>query len=192
MSNLQPPTLTVAPQDRASITAAGAWQVQALARPGAMPRIASTLKSVADSAAARWDLSQIAALDHIGAQLFWNAWGRTRPAQLTLAPQHEDFFRRLEQAGALALPEQPRRRLFSMATLMGAIITISDHFYGFIGLIGQLVLDLARFARAPQRGPWKEISANIYHIGYQALGITALVGFLIGVVLSYLSAQQLH
>ena len=192
MSNLQPPTLIVAPQDRGSITAAGAWQVQALARPGAMPRIASTLKSVADGAAARWDLSQIAALDHIGAQLFWNAWGRTRPAQLTLAPQHEDFFRRLEQAGALALPEQPRRRLLSMATLMGAMITISDHFYGFIGLIGQLVLDLARFARAPQRGPWKEISANIYHIGYQALGITALVGFLIGVVLSYLSAQQLH
>jgi phospholipid/cholesterol/gamma-HCH transport system permease protein len=36
------------------------------------------------------------------------------------------------------------------------------------------------------------VSANIYHSGFQALGITALVGFLIGVVLSYLSAQQLR
>src|SRR5690606_13623024 len=36
-----------------------------------------------------------------------------------------------------------------------------------------------------------EISAQIYHAGAQALGITALVGFLIGVVLSYLSSQQL-
>jgi phospholipid/cholesterol/gamma-HCH transport system permease protein len=41
-------------------------------------------------------------------------------------------------------------------------------------------------------GPWKELSANVYRTGFQALGITALVGSLIGVVLSYLSAQQLR
>lgn len=69
---------------------------------------------------------------------------------------------------------------------------MQDHLVGFVSLIGQLVMDLARFAKEPARGPWKEISANIFHTGYQALGITALVGFLIGVVLSYLSAQQLH
>jgi phospholipid/cholesterol/gamma-HCH transport system permease protein len=69
---------------------------------------------------------------------------------------------------------------------------LQDHLFGFIGLIGQLVLDIARFVRRPRQGPWKEISANIFHTGYQALGITAIVGFLIGVVLSYLSAQQLH
>jgi len=37
-------------------------------------------------------------------------------------------------------------------------------------------------------GPWREFSAAIYKIGAQALGISRLVGFLIGVVLSYLSA----
>jgi hypothetical protein len=36
-----------------------------------------------------------------------------------------------------------------------------------------------------------EISAGIYRTGAQALAITALVGFLVGIVLSYLSAQQL-
>lgn len=46
--------------------------------------------------------------------------------------------------------------------------------------------------RVPQRAPWKEISAHIYHIGFQALEITAIVGFLIVGVLSFLSAQQLH
>jgi phospholipid/cholesterol/gamma-HCH transport system permease protein len=54
------------------------------------------------------------------------------------------------------------------------------------------VQDVFRFARHPFTGPWREISANIFHAGFQALGITALVGFLIGVVLSYLSAQQLR
>lgn len=52
------------------------------------------------------------------------------------------------------------------------------------------MIDIVNFAKAP-RGPWTN-SANIYHAGAQALGITAVVGFLIGVVLSYLSAQQLH
>jgi phospholipid/cholesterol/gamma-HCH transport system permease protein len=45
--------------------------------------------------------------------------------------------------------------------------------------------------RRPGEIPWREISANLYRTGTQALGITALVGFLVGVVLSYLSAQQL-
>ena len=61
-----------------------------------------------------------------------------------------------------------------------------------MGLIGQLVLDIGRFIRRPQAGPWREISANIYHSGFQALGITAMVGFLIGIVLSFLSSQQLR
>jgi phospholipid/cholesterol/gamma-HCH transport system permease protein len=41
-------------------------------------------------------------------------------------------------------------------------------------------------------GPWREISASIYRSGAQALPITALVGFLIGIVLAYLSGEQLR
>ena len=55
----------------------------------------------------------------------------------------------------------------------------------------QVVLDTVYLVRQPARIPWREISSNIYRTGTQALGITALVGFLVGVVLSYLSAQQL-
>ena len=39
--------------------------------------------------------------------------------------------------------------------------------------------------------PFKEFSATLYKSGAQALPVTALVGFLIGVVLSYLSSLQL-
>jgi phospholipid/cholesterol/gamma-HCH transport system permease protein len=38
----------------------------------------------------------------------------------------------------------------------------------------------------------REISATIYHSGLRSLPITTLVGFLIGVVLSYLIGEQLH
>ena len=59
-------------------------------------------------------------------------------------------------------------------------------------LMGQLVLDAGHLIRHPQDIPWKEISFTIYKTGVQALGITALLGLLIGMSLSYLSALQLQ
>lgn len=192
MSDPELPVLSLDQHDQSTVTASGAWQVHALARSDVMPHITSALKALPDFATLQWDLSGISALDHIGAQLLWNAWDKTRPPQLTLAQHHEEFFNRLEQAEELALPEQTRRHWLSVAAFRAIWHGGAGHLLGFIALIGQLVVDIARFARLPQRGPWKELSANIFHAGYQALGITALVGFLIGVVLSYLSAQQLH
>jgi phospholipid/cholesterol/gamma-HCH transport system permease protein len=58
-------------------------------------------------------------------------------------------------------------------------------------LLGQLLLDIVRLVRAPREGPWRDVTGHIYHIGSTALPITALVGFLIGLVLAYLTSQQL-
>ena len=62
----------------------------------------------------------------------------------------------------------------------------------FIKLIGQLFLDLLQLARSPGSGPWRDVSGHLYQMGGAALPITALVGFLIGVVLAYLTALQLR
>lgn len=60
-------------------------------------------------------------------------------------------------------------------------------------LLGELVLDCVRLGHACHAGaPWCDISGNLYRIGAAALPITALVGFLIGVVLAYLMSQQLR
>jgi phospholipid/cholesterol/gamma-HCH transport system permease protein len=192
MPNQQLPALTIESRDPFTVSAGGPWQVHALARPGVIARIKATLQQLPADAPVHWDLSQISALDHIGAQWFWNLWGRKRPPQLVLSQLHKDFFNRLEQAGPLALPQNPRTRRFSAAGIARMLRGFAAHLISFVALIGQLMIDLGRFALRPMRGPWKEISSNIFHIGYQALGVTALVGFLIGVVLSYLSAQQLH
>jgi phospholipid/cholesterol/gamma-HCH transport system permease protein len=174
------------------VSASGAWQVQALAQGRAMKTIGTLLHTLQGAGGVTWDLTRIDSMDHIGAQLLWNAWGKVRPARLQLAPVHEEFFKRLEQAGALTMPARQAERLSSVMVLGRAMLSFFEHLTGFITLIGQVIQDLWRFLRHPVRGPWKEISANIYHAGFQALGITALVGFLIGVVLSYLSAQQLR
>ena len=175
-----------------SVTAHGAWLVHALSQPGVIAELDTALSRVPTPTATDWNLTEVSALDHIGAQWLWRAWGQQRPPNLQMLAEHEAFFERLQEVGALNLPEAPARRLFSISGLGRRTQQFTGHIVGFVGLIGQVILDAGRFARDPLRGPWREISATIFHTGYQALGITALVGLLIGVVLSYLSAQQLH
>jgi len=189
------PTLTIHHADAGgeqSVIATGVWQVHALAQCGAIKSLTATLASLKDRPAVEWDLTQLTSLDHIGAQMFWNSWGKKRPAQLKLADRQEELFARIEEASKLQVPRERKHRLNSIMVLGKGVLTFFEHMHGFIKLIGQVVQDIWRFVRHPRTGPWREVSANIYHSGFQALGITALVGFLIGVVLSYLSAQQLR
>ncbi len=157
-----------------------------------MATITAFLKTLGDAPNMAWDLSAIDSLDHIGAQVLWNAWGKSRPPALRLAPEQEEFFKRLESTGNLQLQHHRKQRLTAVMKLGFSMLSFFEHLQAITKLVGQVTQDLWRFARQPMRGPWREISANIFHAGFQALGITALVGFLIGVVLSYLSAQQLR
>jgi len=189
------PTLTINQSGSGSgqsVIANGVWQVHGLSQRGVLKGITRQLEGLKDKGACEWDLSGIESLDHIGAQLFWNTWNKQRPRQLTLDPRQEDLFKRIESASGLKLP-RTRSSPFDWVIVLGAgILNFFEHLRAFIGLIGIVVQDLGRFLRRPAVGPWREISANIYHSGFQALGITALVGFLIGIVLSYLVSQQLR
>jgi len=175
-----------------SVMASGVWQVHALTASGKLKGINRSLAALKKGGTLEWDLTEVDSIDHIGAQMFWNAWGKKRPAQLKLDPRQEELFARIEKATEISMP-RPRVSALNWIIVLGqGLLTFFEHLHGFIELIGRLVQDLGRFVRRPNTGPWREISANIYHSGFQALGITALVGFLIGVVLSYLSAQQLR
>ncbi len=198
MQTDQAPSLTLDQQDQQdhasarSVVAGGVWQVHALAECGFIAKLSATLEGLKGNDALDWDLTGIVSLDHIGAQMFWNAWGKRRPARLKLADTQQELFNRIEKASAVTLPVARPNRLTWVMKLGFSMLSFLEHLKGFIDLIGRVAQDLWRFAKAPRRGPWREISANIFHAGFEALAITALVGFLIGVVLSYLSAQQLR
>jgi len=189
------PTLTIQQSGQGagqSVIANGVWQVHGLSQRGVLKGITRQLAGLKDKGACAWDLSGIESLDHIGAQMFWNTWNKQRPRQLKLDPRQEDLFQRIERANDIKLPRH-RSSPFQWVIALGAgLLDFLEHLRSFIGLIGIVVQDMGRFLRRPVTGPWREISANIYHSGFQALGITAIVGFLIGIVLSYLSSQQLR
>ncbi len=138
-----------------------------------------------------WDLSGVSRLDSAGALLLWRIWGRRWPEALTLSPQLRGVLER-----SLAVPAEtatpPRKERLAVLVSLGELVfEAGRNLHGIVNLLGQLVLDGFYLLTHPQDIPWREFSANIYRSGAQALPVTALVGFLIGVVLSYLSALQL-
>jgi len=170
----------------------GAWDIRALeARARAL---ATELGRFAarDRSGDGWDLTGVQRLDHVGAVLLWQAWARKRPERLRLAPSYELFFEHLERAEGAARSTPQRSLLDPLVAFGRGAIGLASHLAGIVQLAGQVVLDAAWVAANPSRGPWRELSATLYKAGAQALAITALVGFLIGIVLSYLSAEQLR
>ncbi len=163
-------------------------------RRGGLEALTAQLQGLGDAASspAGWNLEKIGKLDHLGAQVLWNHWGRNWPAQLQAEPSQ----RAVLETVAKFSTDPPKRRKTDWSEpfiLLGTrVLRLLDHLKGLVRLIGQLLLDVIHLVRRPQDGPWRDLSGHLFHIGATALPITALVGFLIGVVLAYLISQQLR
>ncbi len=171
----------------------GAWTAAELARKPVWQTISTQLAAATASASghARWQLSGIQQLDHLGAQLLWTHWGRAWPAHVEMAARQRGLIETIEKFAAQPAAATRTSRAAPVAMLGARALGMLDHIKSLTRLIGQLLLDILRLIRRPHEGPWRDLSGHLYHIGATALPITALVGFLIGVVLAYLMAQQL-
>lgn len=189
------PSPTLSSRNAVAITAAGCslagdWDVQALSVRGEVDRRRKALASVKDGGT--WDFSGIGQLDAVGAQLFWQRWGRKLPEHVTLTEGQKNLFSILAANPVEPeLPAPPRDLMGPVRAIGNGMFVGVQHGRELLILLGELLFNIFRFAAQPLTGPWREISAQTFRMGAQALGILALVGFLIGIVLSYLSAQQL-
>ncbi|OQY67415.1 MAG: ABC transporter permease [Rhodocyclaceae bacterium UTPRO2] len=169
---------------------AGEWRLMALA-----PRYAALdaeLAAKAKEPGLGWDLRGIGSLDSAGAMMLWRAWGYRFPESLATRDELEPVFARLYAASKLKETGPEPKLPWEWVVTVGSLsLRLWRHLVDFTGLIGQLILDALRLVRHPGEGPWRETSANLYKSGVRAMPVTALVGFLIGIVLSYLSALQL-
>jgi len=138
-----------------------------------------------------WNVTSAGAIDHVGAQLLWSRWGQRWPQHLETSPAQQSLLERVARFTRAPDPPKTATLWQRYLSLGDGVLGLLSHLYSFVLLLGQLALDLVRLLRAPWRGPWRDISGHLFHFGTTALPITALVGFLIGVVLAYLSAQQL-
>jgi phospholipid/cholesterol/gamma-HCH transport system permease protein len=168
----------------------GSWTLTGSA--GNLVDLRQRLQSAATQGGLLWDCSRIRQLDSAGAVLLWQAWNRSLPPGLTASPDHLRVFERLQAMDLqpqLSPPVSPWRGVM----LIGHhALGLVNHLQYFVMLLGQLALDTLHVIRHPGDLPRKEIGANLFKSGIVAMPVTALVGFLIGVVLSYLSALQLQ
>ncbi len=189
-----PPGLEVAAGSQGKIVRlSGQWTALALARDRERGGAVLKLRALATEKVGQWDLSRIERMDHVGGQALWRVWGHRMPGELVaLNDTQRGIFDRIALLdSARENPERVQR--FDPFTRLGlGIFSFFEHLYGGVAMFGRVVLDLLAIARNPKIVPWTEISANVYKAGAQAMPITALVAFLIGIVLSYLSAQQLR
>ncbi|KGE08214.1 MULTISPECIES: MlaE family ABC transporter permease [Burkholderia] len=163
------------------------------ARAGArMPSLGAGSAAAQGGPVGRWDLSAIDRLDHVGGQALWRVWGHRLPEGLTLTDNQRTIFERIQRLDEAREEPEPVIRHDPVTRLGLALMQFGEHLFGGIAMFGRVILDLGSIARRPKTMPWTEISANVYNAGAKALPITALVAFLIGIVLSYLSAQQLQ
>lgn len=169
----------------------GRWTADALARPHLLRVLVARLRATAPDAP--WDLRGVERLDHVGAQLLWEHWGRRWPSRVALWPEQRAVLDRVARwSTPLPVRARPSPTGVAFLALGGWVLRATHHLYRFVVLVGELALDLMRLVREPSRGPWRDLSGHLFAMGTTALPITALVGFLIGVVLAYLTAQQLR
>src|SRR3569832_954741 len=174
--------------DGARVRVLGPWTAAHLADRRRLRELRAGLRA---AGAGAWDLAD-AQLDHVGAHLLWDLWGRRWPERLDAQPGQRAV---LERVAKFTVQPPPRQHVTLRDAWLGlgaAVLRAGDHIKGFVRLLGTLALNLGQLLRAPHQGPWRDFSGHLFRIGATSLPITALVGSLIGVVLAYLTAVQLR
>ena len=184
------PALEIVEQNdgQSCVKLSGSWNLRSLVT---APELSQKISLYVAIKNMHWDMNSIEVLDSASALILWKAWGKKLPIALQMRPEHQRLF---DHWQAQKIPESEPAR-YSLSLIIKYVYQVLANFWGqlleFVTLLGQLVLDIGYLLLHPGEIPWSEISITIYESGVRALGITALVGFLIGIVLSYLSALQL-
>jgi len=178
---------------RRNVILIGSWTLQSLAQQAEILTQELERHAAAQVAGSvSWNCLDIEAMDSTGAMLLWRAWRRRLPTLLLASAEHLHIFERIASADHEPVAVPPPRSPFEWIIVIGlAAIGIWRNLVDFVVLLGQLALVFAHLLRRPADIPWREISANLFKGGVRAMPVSALVGFLIGIVLSYLSSLQL-
>lgn len=167
----------------------GDWTLRAM--PAPIAELETRLAKLA-SEEPLWDCSAVGRIDSLGALVLWRAWGRRWPARLQIDPDSRHMIELASRAPVVPAPVEGLDPWAPVLGVGGLLLWLWRQFVGVTALAGRLVLDAVQLLLHPRDIPWREFSATIYKSGALALPVTALVGFLIGVVMSYLSALQLR
>lgn len=177
-------------QGRPHVRLLGQWSLRSLENDFAALK-ASLSPYFADPFAS-WDLQQIEQIDTAAAAVLWAGWGAKLNPRIRLTAEQRAIFDMLADLDtALRVRRQPDL-VGPLAGLGNMAFEFMAHLRDFVQLLGLLFMEILYVLRRPRDFPLREFSANIYKSGVTALPISALLGFMIGIALSYLMSKQLR
>jgi len=137
-----------------------------------------------------WDLTPIEELDDTGA--LWLARALRGVQQLEASPRTREILDRVSEGSRVRMAmERSMDPIAPVVALGQKALEFGVHLRDGMALLGRIVLDALLLVRRPREAPLRELSAGVFRAGVAALPVTMLVGFLVGIVLTYLSALQL-
>ena len=173
----------------------GDWIAADLTERGTWAQVQAALTKAAGQSPT-WVLPDEMEMDHLGAIALWRAWGERLPDRLQASDDQKALIARVAEYACEPPPAEPgglRSRVrVALNRVWERLSQRAGEMRDFTQVVGQVYLDLWRFAGNLRMGPWRDISSHLYRVGGTAMPITALVGFLIGVVLAYLMSQVLR
>jgi phospholipid/cholesterol/gamma-HCH transport system permease protein len=137
-----------------------------------------------------WDLTPITELDDTGA--LWLARAMKGVTEVEASVHQREILDRVAEGSrvriAMGRPIDPYAPVVAIGN---AAMLFGVHLRDATTLFGRIVLEAGALVRRPRDTPLRELSAGVFRAGVAALPVTMLVGFLVGIVLTYLSALQL-
>lgn len=171
---------------------AGAWTVHGIAQ------LEHRLETVSASAhgAVVIDASGVTELDTSGAWLLLRTLriSESRGSSVRIQGLRPEFNALLQLIASRAATLEPATPVAS-----GLLARIGQQawrsLYGLAGMlafVGECAVVLARSLAQPRRIRWRHIFYNLQMAGFEALPITGLLSFLLGIVIAYQGADQLQ
>ncbi len=175
-----------------NVRCAGAWTVQGVAP--VEPGLAALVST--DAGKCLIDTSAISALDTAGAWLLHRTIRAleqrgTNVRTSGLRPEFNTLLQLIAARAEMAEPAEPVK--------VGLLAGIGQQawrsllgFSGMLAFIGESAIAFLRSLIQPRRIRWRPIFRNLQTAGFEALPITGLLSFLMGVVIAYQGADQLQ
>jgi phospholipid/cholesterol/gamma-HCH transport system permease protein len=188
---------TRADGDRMVLTLTGRWDVPTvMANQPALYAFAEdpALESAKHSTI---DISAVTRLDTVGAiavSVLRDRMAKFGEAEITGAHEaQEALLDQVAKVDAQPIPKLPKSTITDGIARIGKwAVDIARETRELVGFFGELCVVLYRLARHPRRIRLTSIVSHMQQVGIDAMPIVGLLAFLIGVVLTFISGDQLQ
>ncbi|GAB1410394.1 MlaE family lipid ABC transporter permease subunit [Desulfovibrionales bacterium] len=164
--------------------------------PALLPHISTQIQTIGKNGLVA-DLSQVTRMDDCGTLVVLALERLARAQNRTFATTHlPDHVRELFDFLRLDTASAPQPLRLSTPNLLNRFgektLHVVDQAVQHISFVGELTTTLASLIRHPGRLRWSDTIHYMQRVGVDALPIVALISFLLGLIMAFMSAVQLQ